>query len=528
MKHVKMKKICLAVGSAFAMGIAAHANAGTPVANLTTTLDGFTTGSTAFEPALRAYVRSICSSTVEEFQVAAVPQVGDAIYGTSGGATSNQKAIIWQCSALTTAIGSNTSLTLRKSSGDSGEGLTSATGFYPVNFISTANAQAVAGFTCGTASNTVAETGLSALNQQTCTYSSSTGSAFITATNGLAGIADVEPSILNNAINAVVPDTGPSVIAVENIAAAVWGVPVTKTLRDKLQGVQGLTVGNDTEDQMPSLSHTALYSVFANTLASADSLTNAADVGITTLAFGGSPASTNGNRIYFLRRPASSGTMASFKAMFGNKPCAGTTSWAGDSITAPTACPTLTTTTPAANRQVLLFQSTGNLVSCLTSLETNVRYAIGIASSSNNPIPTGQPDKGFRYIKVDGYAPTLINAATGRYPYFTEATFMTPLGALAPSGDAVTLLNNIKVGLRTPSVIAKVNNDNTGGDQTYGGFKTGYVITSASGFSPTYPLTKAGMDTNPVVPGTRNTSQANSCQPVLNFSGGHIPVDNKF
>jgi hypothetical protein len=525
MKHVKMKKICLAVGSVFAMGIAAQANAGTPVANLGTTLDGFVTGSTAFEPALRAYMRSICSSTLEEFQVAAVPQVGDAIYGTTGGATSNQKAIVWQCSALTTAIGSKTSLTLRKSSGDSGEGVTASTGFYPVNFISTANAQAVAGFTCGTATNTAAETGLSAMNQQTCSYSSVTGSAFIAATNGLAGIADVEPSILNQAINAVVPDTGPGVITTDNIAAAVWGVPVTKTFRDKLQVVQGLTVGSDTEDNMPNLSRVALYSIFSNSLANADALTNAADAGITTVA----PASVNGNRIYFLRRPASSGTMASFKAMFGNTPCTATSPWAGDSITTPTACPTLTPGQVVNGRQVLLFQSTGNLVSCLTSLQANARYAVGIASSSNNPLPVGQADKGFRYVKVDGYAPTLINAATGRYPYFTEATFMTPVaGALAPSGDAVTLLNNIKAGLRTPSVIAKVNNDNTGGDQQYGGFKTGYVVTAASGFAPTYPLTKAGMDTNPVIPGTRNIAQANSCQPVLNATGGHIPVEAQF
>lgn len=526
MKHVKMKKICLAVSSALAMGVAVQAHAGTPVANLGTTLDGFVTGSTAFEPALRAYMRSICSSTVEEFQIAAVPQVGDAIYGTTGGATSNQKALMWQCSALTTPVGSKTSLTLRKSSGDSGEGLTSATGFYPVAFISTANAQAVAGFTCGTATNTAAETGLSAMNQQTCSYSSSTGSAFIAATNGLAGIADVEPGLLNQAINAVVPDTGPGVITVDNIAAAVWGVPVTKTFRDKLQVIQGLASGSDTEDNMPSLSRTTLYSIFSNSLANADSLTNAADAGITTVA----PASANGNRLYFLRRPASSGTMASFKAMFGNTPCTASAPWAGDSITAPTACPTLTPTQVVNGRQVLLFQSTGNLVSCLTTLEANARYAVGIASSSNNPIPNNVAanDKGFRYIKVDGYAPTLFNAATGHYPYITEATFMVPVsGALAPTGDAVTLLNNIRTGLRTPAVIAKVNNDNTGGDQQYGGFKTGYVVTAASGFAPTYPLTKAGMDTNPVIPGTRNTAQANSCQPVLNFTGGHIPVNEK-
>ncbi|MEO8133734.1 MAG: hypothetical protein ABI831_07150 [Betaproteobacteria bacterium] len=521
MRHFKVKQVCLAVGSAFAVGIAAQAHAGTPVANGANALDGFVAGSTAFEPALRAYMRSICATTVEEFQVAAVTQTGDAIYGTG---TSNQKAIMWQCSTLTTAIGSSTSLTLRKSSGDSGEGVTGVSNFYPVNFISTANAAAVAGFACGSVSSTAAETGLSAMNQQTCSYSTSTGSAYIAATNGLAGMADVEPSILNTAIGAVVPSF--SNVSITNIAAAIWGVPVTKTFRDKLQGVQGLTVGSDTEANMPSLSKTALYSIFANVVSNADSFTDASNVGISTLAFAGSPASANGNRLYFLRRPESSGTMASFKAMFGNTPCTGTAGWAGDG----SGISTCVAQTQTSAKATFTFQSTGNLISCLTTLNSGQRYGIGISASSQNPIPNNvaASDKGFRWIKVDGYAPTLFNAATGHYPYITEATFMTATsGPLAPSGDAITLLNNIRTGMRTPSIIAKVNADNTGGDQQYGGFKTGYVVTAAAGFAPTYPLSAANMDINPVIPGTRNTGSANSCQPVANFTSQKIPVNQQ-
>lgn len=525
MTRFHMKKVCIAFGSAFALCVAVQAQAAVPLANSalnTATLDGFLAGSTAFEPAIRAYMRSICSSTVEEFQVSAVSQTGAAIYNPS---PANQRQLVFQCATLTSNIGSSNALTLRKSSGDSGEGLTAAAGLYPVNFIDTASAQAVAGFTCGTSTVTPAETGLAALEQQTCTYSTSTGSAFITATNGLAGISDVEPAILNAAILGAVPDISSAVITVDNIAAAVWGVPVTKTFRNKLQGVQGLAVGSDLEADMPSLSRTTLYSIFTGVLGNADALTDASNAGITTIA----PISANGNRLFFVRRPESSGTMASFKAMFGNTPCTGTAAWAGDGA-AVGACST--STASLTGKQTITFQSTGNLLGCLKTLDgisTGGRYGVGIASSANNPVPNNDPTKDalWRYVKVDGYAPTLVNAATGHYPFVTEAAFQVPaVGPLVPSGDAVTLIANLKAGLRSPTVIAKVNNDNTGADQQYGGFQTGYVVTAATpGALPTYPLNAVNMRTNPVIPGTRNTANANSCQPVLNFTGGKIPVN---
>jgi hypothetical protein len=529
MQRFEIKKMCLAVGSAMSFAIAMPAMAANPTANVTGNLDGFVAGSTAYEPSLRAWVRSICAVPVEQYVGMTVSQTGAAIYPTS---PSNQGQFILRCSQLTAPIGSSTALTLRKSSGDSGEGLTAAAGFYPVNWIDTSSAQAVAGFSCNTAV-TASEAGLADLNTQTCTYSSTTGSAYITATTGLAGLSDVEPNILNNAIGSVIPNVSSSVFTTDSVFGAIWGVPVTKTLRNRLQAVQGLAVGDDSEAQMPSLSRTALYSIFTNLLPNIDALTDANNNGIAANSFTGSNAvtvgaSANGNRLYFLRRPDSSGTMASFKAMFGNTPCTGTQPWAADGALI-SACPALTPTTVLNGKSNLTFQSTGNLLGCMATLENNARHGIGIAATANSPFNT-VVDRGFRYIKIDGVAPTLENAATGRYPYITEGVIQIPAtGALVPSGDGVALYAALRAGLRSPLVVSKINSDNTGADHTYGGFQAGFVVAAAPAASPailpTYPLNAANMRTNPVISGTRNTANANSCQPMLYFNGGNFPIN---
>jgi hypothetical protein len=492
-------------------------------------VDVFTAGSTAVEGSLRAYVRSICTN-IDEYQVQNVTQTGAGVYSPS---PSNQKQLLFLCTLNSGAIPGLTTgftqLALRKSSGDSGEGLSGPTGKYAINFVPVVSAA----FTCGAASTLPVDGSLAAVNQQTCNFSTSSA-AYIAPTNGLAGVADVEPSILNTQLGGLVSGTQLSGINVDTIAATVWGVAATKVLRDKLQAVQNLSVGDDTEAYMPSLAKATLYSIFAGQLPDANSLTDANNNGITaavTGTLGSAPATTN-TALYFLRRPESSGTMTSFKAMFGNTPCVSSvTTWAGDGQAAQ-ACDVTVTTGPVTE----LFQSTGNLLGCLKTVNDVTgggMYGIGIASTSNNPIPANNTSKDahWRWIKVNGVAPTLYNTATGRYDLYTEATFLTAkLGTLAPTGNGAAVIAALKGGLQSPTIIAKINSDNTAGNQLYGGFFAGLALTNATtqkngAVVPTYPLSVANMNTNPVIPSTRNTANANSCQPVLQFGNTNIPVN---
>jgi len=525
---MKVKKICLALASAFAVGAASQASALSLSAYSTlNTLDVFTAGSTAMEGPIRAYVRSVCTN-VDEYQFQNIPQTGAGVYVPS---PSNQKQLYFLCT-LNTSINGKTQLALRKSSGDSGEGVSSATGKYSVNFVP-GNAAAGA-YSCGAVSTLAADPPLVSMNQQTCNFVTTVGT-LITGPNGptgtgLIGIADVEAPLLNVQLGGIISSAQLGSVNPTAIVGNVWGVAVTKVLRDKLQSVQGLGT-TENEADIPTLSSATLYAIFANQLPSFASLTNASNVSITTT--GALPA---GDGLYFLRRPDSSGTMTSFKVMFGNTPCAsGVAPWAGDGQNAQACDATVVNGSPVTQ----VFQSTGNLLGCLNTLNqvpNGGLYAVGIAATTSNPIPANDTTKDahWRWIKINGYTPSLVNAATGRYPYYTEATWLTPkAGPLAPSADSATFLNGLLGGLQSPTIIAKINGDNSGADQTYSNFQAGLVLTNAitqknGAVAPTYPLSAANMRNNPVIPSTRNTANANSCQPVIDFGNTNIPVENKF
>ena len=123
------------------------------------------------------------------------------------------------------------------------------------------------------------------------------------------------------------------------------------------------------------------------------------------------------------------------------------------------------------------------------------RWGIAINSVDRNSAVKADGSGGdpWRYIKIDGYAPTLENVAAGVYPIWTEGSAIYPI---AKSSDTlwetkVKLLKALTDNWSSPAVIGAYTTT-----QAWG--KTGAFVTSADprGFTTTIPFDPS----NPVIP----------------------------
>ena len=123
------------------------------------------------------------------------------------------------------------------------------------------------------------------------------------------------------------------------------------------------------------------------------------------------------------------------------------------------------------------------------------RWGIAINNASGNSKVTaaGTGGDGWRYIKIDGYAPTLENVAAGAYPLWAEGTliFHTAKASDKKWADKVNLLTALANDLGSPTVANVVNSKQAWG--TTGVFGT---TVDPRGFSASIPLNTA----SPVVP----------------------------
>lgn len=121
--------------------------------------------------------------------------------------------------------------------------------------------------------------------------------------------------------------------------------------------------------------------------------------------------------------------------------------------------------------------------------------AINSADRNNSVKADGTGGDGWRYIKVDGYAPTLENVAAGTYPLWAEGAFIyrTQNSSDKLWESKTKLLKALADDLGSPTVANLVNTT-----QAWG--KTGIFATTADsrGFVNDVPF----QDANPVVPFT--------------------------
>ena len=305
------------------------------------------------------------------------------------------------------------------------------------------------------------------------------------------GLSDVEPAFFTNATANL---TGNSVYAL------IFGVPVTLNIRNALQAQQGLTVGSDTEANMPSLSSAQLTSAYTQ-------------LGQTWAGIGVTSGLAN-DGIYVARRVDSSGTQKTFEALIartpngqgGQKSCEPLTVQgflAPDSGNAGLNTGDASSTCGSATPPTVFSGSGGGDVrNCLIAHNGASRGALGILTTEDKP-----GSANWRFVKVDGVTPSQAQAAAGRYRHYVESYLNTRTGGAFATGSALgypAFVTRLSTDLANPAIIKQIN----GADQTFGPAGLMALFTRQS---PVPALDFTGASS--VLPWTKNTASGiDNCQ----------------
>lgn len=450
-----------------------------------------------------------------------------------------------QGSKLSTSGNSNV-LFLKRDAGGSGWGVTPVTNQLPADVIDTSTPTAAGNGNCSTAPTAQTTANGTSYNLYKC------GTAKVSHVPE-AGFSDVEPTKFNgiNTPPGLTPfdPTTAAPYTAEPVAALTFGIPVSLNLRNALQVVQ--FPGNSSCNPNSSTYTTAT----AESDACMPSLTPSE---ISTLFVGGmpdwsqymvtDPSSTTGKLIpitqrsdvqQFLgtdtlvqicRRTPGSGTQATLGIEFLNAPCD------------PKALPPLRA--PGAlfgGPKVAENSGSSDLGNCLNDFSTGQnssgqnangakRWAIGLQFTTKN---VGL-SKAWRFIKVNGVAPTIQNVAKGDWPYYAEesyqyrtdtASYATDLtnGNSTYAGDTKKILAYIGANAVTPPVLSSINSayHYPFGD---GGWLAIPGATATTGYHSSNPFSTS----NPVNTSTRSPfgNPPNTCQ--LPITIDKVQVDGPF
>lgn len=145
------------------------------------------------------------------------------------------------------------------------------------------------------------------------------------------------------------------------------------------------------------------------------------------------------------RRVNGSGTQAGANAFFGAYPCAttGALPLANASASVP------------GGYTVVENSASGGVKSGLNADFAAGKMAIGVLSTES--VPAAGTDN-WHHVSIDGIAPTVANAAAGKYDYFVEQTIQyrnaTVNGVAAPSGDKATFLGAFITRSGDPAILS--------------------------------------------------------------------------
>ncbi len=345
-----------------------------------------------------------------------------------------------------------------------------------------------------------------------------------------AGLADVNPELVGGVSNP---------LTVRAQTQIVWGLPVTKNLRNALQAVQGLVrttiphddPSRDTEDAMPTLSSAQVAGIFAGTLNSWDQFFDPRGAPLTrsSLLAPGPPADPDaagaspgayqpdrgtGSVIYVCRRIESSGTQAAYEMHYLRERCEENAprfllpNDGSDLRTGGDPIKLVRIAHPKGT--IFAGVGTGEVRECLDAHNHFNRWAVGLLSTENLGNNGGRE---FRYVKVDGAAPTLFNAAIGRWSHVTEQSLQWRRSydpALTSTNEG-RVLAFIAVHMALPPVIAALN---SGFVHPWG--QGGYLAPPSSGYPhPQPPITAASLQANPVGSLTLSLGRLNNCAAPL-------------
>jgi hypothetical protein len=345
-----------------------------------------------------------------------------------------------------------------------------------------------------------------------------------------AGISDVEPKMFKspNLIDASYPENtdipagSPGTVAISNadigklvvnaLNVTTFGIPVTLDLYRALQTIQGKTL-DDRVENMPSLSREQVASFMAGGVADWSNLTvksGASNVAMTAFPGVVAPSST---KVEICRRSPGSGTQAQYNALFHNSACSasavdplndnteftsrlkgsvfGDGDWSligleeGRDGVLPTA--------PAVHEG----QGSGDVTDCLDRLEDNGVWGLGIQSLEKGSAK-------WRFVKLNGVAPTLENVAKNNYFDWAVGTMQwrnVASGGPAAGSQKLAVLTAIKNETNQVSILQQINSGFNSRITVADG--TGYTVAPADGVADKAPvgiLALRTSTTNPTAP----------------------------
>lgn len=301
------------------------------------------------------------------------------------------------------------------------------------------------------------------------------------------GISDVDPFMFRGANT---PDgfkamtrAGIQDLDIRPVAALIFGVPVTNGLYEALQTVQidrgelpsTCTIGTYTEACMPSLSKNQVASLITGQIKKwSEFVISKNGVEHSLSQYPGVTKPTS-DLVHYCRRVAGSGTGAQQYAKFLNAPC---TACALDPIA-------ITADNKVDGPRVLGNSGSGNMDKCLDDFgkggntsglnaDKVVAWAIGQQSLEKNADNT----YAYKFVKIDGVAPTLKNAHNGSYLDWVEPTYQwRKTGAGAPAGNMLKIIEKLVVEAGSPATVASVLNKTS--NYTFG--KSGYLAVASNG-----------------------------------------------
>jgi len=331
-----------------------------------------------------------------------------------------------------------------------------------------------------------------------------------------------------------VPKTGNTAFTVVPTGGLVYGVAVTLDLYKVLQAAQkragslpsSVVIGSYDENSQPNLNRNVLASLLAGKIGAWDQIkivdktdANAAknlldsdilgDAGVSA-PYKESTTGTNLTPVAVGRRNKGAAIGAVAYAKFLNYP--GTQNafppaakTADNAVDEDATLPIVKSPGGAADTGNLLkdWQNGTNATgfnNVVDGLGYAKRWGIAINSADRNSSVSAAGTGGdpWRYIKIDGYAPTLENVAAGVYPHWAEGAVIYRTQKSSDSQWALKtkLLKAFADDLGSPTVANAVNTT-----QAWG--KTGIFATTADprGFTASVPFNTS----NPVVPFTHNS-----------------------
>lgn len=490
---MKTKTLSYAVTAALALSAgAANANLLSSY-NPATTIDVYISGSSAQDGSLELYIDSICQATTLD------------IYHQSP--TTNQRMMYCNIDGTKVpGLGGQAVLFHKSSGGGSGEGVQPVADQQALQAMLPTSNSGTANDNCGAGSTQTPAGGLPAYTLHNCSV---TNTALQVPD---AGISDEEPALFG------ATPTEISHLNIQSQDAVIFGIIVTKNVRDVLQKAQGLVVGDDTETNMPSLQRTAISSMFAGNIYDWGQLLGNTAHPLTDGTYGTPP--TGDTSVYISRRVSTSGTEVGAQVYFLNQGCANNIGTmlagndaGGNDVTGGGSCGTgggVTGTVDSGS-------GTGNVKNCMSAINTANLWGIGIIGVENVPGTAG-----WRFVKINGFAPTLLNVENGNYDYVMQNSIQWRNAASGNAlvGNKLTLMTHIATENGSPTILSAVDGTI---NQAWGGSHTGYLALTPT-YTPTtpalgIPLTDSDVLTKPVMTMTKSPLGApNNCQPpqILN------------